>query len=246
MAASREKLMAFVDGELSPEEERRIAAEIAANPALAAYVEEQRALKARLAMDFSPVVSTPVPARFEQMILAAPRQTSGPSANLFRRIFSFARPVRLGGPLAAAAAGIAIGIGITNWFSGGAIMENANGALVARGELAAALSTQLAADQPRERSLRIAVSFVNRDGNFCRSFQTSDASNAMAGIACREQDEWRIVATAATQPLGLGQFRQAAAGIPENLRQAISNMISGQPLNAAAERAARARNWTNQ
>lgn len=244
MAASREKLMAFVDGELAPEEERRVAAEIAANPALAAYVEEQRALKARLAMDFSPVLSTPVPERFEQMILAAPRHANGPSANLFRRILSFAGSMRLGVPLAAAAAGIAIGIGITNWFSGGAMMENANGVLVARGELAAALSTQLAADQPPGRPLRVAVSFVNRDGNFCRSFQTSDARNAMAGIACREQDEWRIVATAATQPLGPGQFRQAA-GMPENLRQAIGDMISGQPLNAAAERAARARNWTN-
>lgn len=242
MAASREKLMAFVDGELSPEEERRVAAEIAANSALVAYVEEQRALKARLATDFSPILAAPVPERFEQMILAAPRPAKKPTANLFHRVLSRAGSMRAGIPLAAAAAGIAIGIGITNWFGGGAIMENANGALVARGELAAALSTQLAADQ---NAVRVPVSFVNRDGNFCRSFRTSDARNPMAGIACREQGEWRIVATAATQALAPGQFRQAAAGMPESVRQTISDMISGQPLNAAAERAARARNWTN-
>ena len=241
MVSSRETLMAFVDGELPPEEERRIAAEIAASPALAAYVEEQRALKARLSADFSPMLAAPVPDRFERMILDAPRQVKAP-ANLFQRLRFLAGPMHVGIPLAAAAAGIVIGIGITNWFSGGAMIDNANGALLARGELASALSTQLAADQS---AVRVPVSFVDRDGNFCRSFQTTEARNAMAGIACREQGEWRIVATAATQPVNQSQFRQAAAGMPESLRQTIGDMISGMPLNAAGERAARARNWTN-
>lgn len=240
MAASQEKLMAYVDGELTPEEERRVATEIAGNSAMAAYVEQQRALKARLSADFSPVLAAPLPERFERMILDAPRQAEKPPANRLQRIFSFAGSMSIGIPLAAAAAGIAIGIGITNWFGSGGMIGNAGGTLIARGELAAALSTQLAADQS---AVRVAVSFVDHDGNFCRSFQTSDARNAMAGIACREQDEWRIVATAATQPVGQSQFRQAAAGIPESLRQAIGDMISGQPLNAAAERAERARNW---
>ncbi len=242
MATSRERLMAFVDGELPPEEERRVAAEIAGNSALAAWVEEQRALKARLSADFSPILAAPVPERFERMILDAPRPAKAPAANLLQRLLSFAGPVRLGIPLAAAAAGIAIGIGITNWFSGGAMIENANGTLVARGALAAALSTQLATDQS---TVRVPVSFVDHGGNLCRTFQTREARNAMAGIACREQGEWRIVATAATEPVNQGQFRQAAASMPESLRQAIGDMISGQPLNAAAERAARARNWTN-
>ena len=240
MAASREKLMAYVDGELTPEEERRVAAEIAGSPVMAAYVEEQRALKTRLSADFSPVLAAPVPEQFERMILDAPRQAEKPAANRLQRTFSFAGYMRIGIPLAAAAAGIAIGIGITGWFNSGGMIENAGGALIARGELAAALSTQLAADQS---AVRVPVSFVNHDGNFCRSFQTSDARNAMAGIACREQGEWRIVATAATQPVRESQFRQAAAGMPKSLRQAIGGMISGQPLNAAAERAARDRNW---
>lgn len=244
MAASRETMMAFVDGELTPEEERRVAAEIAANSALAAYVEQQRALRARLSADFAPVLAAPVPEQFEHMILNAPRQAKMPQKP-FQWLFARADSLRVGIPLAAAAAGIAIGIGITSWFSTGGIIENTGGSRVARGDLAAALSTQLAADQPQASDVRVTVSFVNHDGDFCRSFQTSEARSAMAGIACRQQGEWRIVATAATQPVNQSEFRQAAAAMPENLRQTIGDMISGQPLNATAERAARARNWTH-
>ena len=116
MAASRETLMAFVDGELTPEEERRVAAEIATNSALAAYVEEQRALRAKLSADFVPVLAAPVPEQFEHMILNAPRQAKMPRKP-FQRFFSRAGSLRIGIPLAAAAAGIAIGIGITSWFA---------------------------------------------------------------------------------------------------------------------------------
>jgi anti-sigma factor RsiW len=48
MTVSPETLLAFIDGELSPEEARRVAAEVANDPALAAHTEKHRALKARL------------------------------------------------------------------------------------------------------------------------------------------------------------------------------------------------------
>jgi hypothetical protein len=238
MTASRESLMAFIDGELSSEEERRVAAEIAASPALNAYVEEQRALKSRVDADFAPILTAPVPERFERMVIDAPvSRAAGPRRNPF----SMQLP-RLWIPAAAAAAGIAIGIGLSN-LVGGAMMESRNGALLATGGLARILSTQLAASQSATASTRVGLSFRNKDGNFCRTFQTAVATNALAGIACREEGDWRILATAATQA-DAGEFRQAASSLPNNLRATLNSMISGKPLNAAAERTARSHNWT--
>jgi hypothetical protein len=59
---------------------------------------------------------------------------------------------------------------------------NGNGLLRAHGKLDAALSGQLSgAGQPRG-SLRIGVSFVSRDGQYCRAFELGAAS----GLACRQ------------------------------------------------------------
>jgi hypothetical protein len=244
MVISREHLMAFVDGELSAEEERKIAAEAVNDPVLSAYIEEQRAVKARLAQDFAPILSAPVPDRFERMILEAAPRNAPRQPTLMQRILPLLRPSSAWIPAAAVAAGVVIGIGISGLFSPAGMLQNRNGELLASGDLARVLSTQLAADQNAALPARVGVSFVDKAGTFCRSFQTAaSGGNALAGIACRSGNAWRVVATAATQ-VSPGTFRQAAASLPDSLRNAITAMIAGQPLNAIGERDARARNWT--
>jgi anti-sigma factor RsiW len=61
MTVSREELAAYADGELSAEREAAVAAQIAADPALARELEAHRALKARLASHFAPIVEEPLP-----------------------------------------------------------------------------------------------------------------------------------------------------------------------------------------
>jgi len=242
---SLEQLMAFVDGELTAEEERKIAAEIAGDAALAAYVEEQRAVKAQLTRDFAPILSAPVPDHFERMILDATPRKPAPRHSLMQRFFPGIGSARVLIPAGALAAGVAIGIGISGLFPSGTMLQNRNGELLASGDLARVLSTQLAADQNTSAPARVGISFVDKAGEFCRSFQTDDTGqNALAGIACRVGDSWRVVATAATQSAPAGTFRQAAAALPNSLRDAITGMMAGQPLNATAEREARAHNWT--
>ncbi len=237
--------MAFVDGELTADDERKIAAEIAGDPALGSWVNEQRALKAHLAADFAPVLSEPVPERFERMIIDAPVRSSTPDfGNVFRRFWSTLPAARIWIPAGAAAAGIAIGIGISSLIPPGTMLQSRDGILVASGDLARVLSTQLAADQNPSAPLRVTISFVDKAGDYCRSFQTSGTGNALAGIACRSNGQWRVIATAEAKLPAFGQFRQAAAALPDSLRAVINDTISGPPLNADAERGALARNWT--
>ena len=60
-----EILMAYADGELDPARRAEIDAAIAKDPALARRVEQQRALRARLAGAFAKVLDQPVPERLD-------------------------------------------------------------------------------------------------------------------------------------------------------------------------------------
>ena len=60
MTISRETLMALVDGELGAADEARARAQVAKDPALAAYVAEQEKLRAQLRDEFASVLGDPV------------------------------------------------------------------------------------------------------------------------------------------------------------------------------------------
>ncbi|MGQ0661875.1 MAG: hypothetical protein ACT4N3_13530, partial [Sphingosinicella sp.] len=101
-----------------------------------------------------------------------------------------------------------------------------------------ALSTQLASAQQADATTRIGVSFARADGSLCRTF----ASANISGLACREGDDWRMIATAAASASPRGDYRQAGAEAPLIL-QAAQEMMAGEPLDAADERRARDAGW---
>ena len=248
MTVSREAVLAFIDGELPADEEMRVAAEIAGDPELAAYVERQKALKARLQSDFSAVLSEPVPARFESMIL----DDAARAQRLRTPLFSRRAGGRRGGlaglrpfawiPAIAAAAGFAIGLIMAPQI-GGIPIGVADGTLVARGALARALSTQLASEQDTAAATRIGVTFRDDGGATCRSFISADGEDGFAGIACREGADWRIAALTPVEAPNPALFQPAAAQLPPILLQSLNAMMNGLPFDADEERAARDGGW---
>ena len=111
----------------------------------------------------------------------------------------------------------------------------AGGALVAQGDLAEALSAQLASPGPSGR-VRIGISFLAKDGKYCRSF----VMDTTAGLACRDGGEWKIPVLAQG---ALGAAWIDGSGLPPAVLDAIDSRIAGTPLGNAAERAAQARGW---
>ena len=82
--------------------------------------------------------------------------------------------------------------------------------------------------------MRIGLSFRDRDGSYCRSFQAKD----LAGIGCRNGDRWTLERTMGAETHG--DYRQASSGA---LAADAAAMMAGDPLDAAAERAARDKSW---
>jgi hypothetical protein len=123
-------------------------------------------------------------------------------------------------------------------------MRSAGGALVARGQLAQALSNQLAAEQSHSSPVQIGVSFRAKSGDYCRTFALSGAVSP-SGLACRHGGEWQVQAlTQEPGTAGDSGYRTAGSAISAAILQSVEGQIAGEPLDQAGERAARQRGWT--
>lgn len=220
---------AFVDGELDDLTARRIEREAAGDPALAAEIERHRALKAQLAAHFAPISEEPVPERLRALLVTDTKVDSSLADRRDAKGTRFA-PLHWGAIAASLALGLTIGL--KPWRPA-ADVSQANGTLVASGPLARALDTQLASSQPANADVRIGLSFRDRQGRTCRSFEGRDLS----GIGCRDDGGWTLERTMGGRPGG--DYRQASSGE----LAAAAAMMAGDPLDADAERAARDKGW---
>jgi hypothetical protein len=238
-----ETLMAYADGELDEARRAEIAAAIDQDPELARRVEKHRALRTEVAGAYSGVLDQPVPERLR--VAAGARTASRASGNVVqfptRGTRAQATPWR-GREWAAMAASLVLGVFLSWRFlspAGGDITAS-DGSLLARGDLAAALNTQLASTQAPESAVLIGVTFKNEAGGYCRSFVSR--ATATAGLACRSGEDWRVPVTQAVE-IADGDLRQAAASMPPAIVAAIEARLHGEALEAAQEQAARDGGW---
>ncbi|AMK22592.1 MULTISPECIES: anti-sigma factor family protein [unclassified Sphingobium] len=222
-------LIAWVDGELDEVTRRRVDRAVAEDPALAERLEMHRRLRERLSGHYAPVEAEPVPAGLRALL----------EGN--EKVVPLVRPTaprwRHWGTGGAIAASLLLGLGIGH-LSGGPEGPVAveKGAMVARGELASALETQLASAQ-EDAPIHIGLSFRRKGGGWCRSFE----GQAVSGVACREGEGWQV------QQLvpGAGQqtaYRQASSG-DARIMATVDALIDGAPLDAAQEKAAKDKKW---
>lgn len=253
MTVPDEEVFAFVDGELPPEAMARIEAAMATDPQLALRVETQRSLRRLLSGAHGGTArpseirgaAEPPPASRPAEVIAFPgakakKERAKTEPNAKPRAPKTPRP------------GDASGLGLPAWVGLSACLliglvvgrlaapppvtlSGADDALpIATGALARALNTH--ASGPAEGPVRVALSFRNRAGAYCRAFQASGRT-PLAGVACRESDVWRVRAVA---PFDASP---AESPPPAALMAVVDAMIAGPPLDAAGEAKARADGW---
>lgn len=222
-------LIAWVDGELDEVTRRRVDRAVADDPALAQRLAMHRRLRERVAGHYAPIEAEPVPAAMRALLekSATIVPFAPPPASRWRNW-------GWGGAIAASLV-LGLGIGHLTGGSDGPVGVR-DGAMVARGELASALDSQLAS-APQDRAIRIGLSFRRKGGGWCRSFEGS----ALAGVACKEGQDWQV------QQLvpGAGEataYRQASSG-DARVMATVDALIEGAPANAAQEAAAKAGGW---
>jgi hypothetical protein len=232
-----ETLMAYADGELDDARRAEVAAAIAGDPELARRVDAHRALRARMAEAFAPVLAEPVPDGLRAAAMASRKVVNLPGVKPREAL-----PRWRAREWTALAASLLVGLFI-GWraFSPAEPLMAAEGdALVARGVHAAALDSQLASAQSPGSDVLIGVTFRSREGSFCRSFVL--AGQRTVGLACHAGGDWRIAATAVTD-VPAGEIRQAGSALPTAIAAAIEDRIAGSTFDAAEERDAQANGW---
>jgi hypothetical protein len=219
-------VIAWLDGELTPAEAARVEQAVARDAALRAVADRHRMIQARFAAAFGPIAQEPV---------ALPRSA---------KVISFAEaraaraqkekaPTRRWWIPGAIAASLVAGLMIGQMQQGPSGIGDRADALALAPVLARGLDSQLAGEPGL---VRVALSFRAQDGTYCRSFSAAH----LAGIACRAGQGWRLRYASPVTP-SQGDYRMAGNDPAE--ANAIAGMIAGDPLDAAAERAARAKGW---
>jgi hypothetical protein len=244
MTFSDETVMAYVDGEL--DDAARAALEIAmtTDTDLAERVARERTLRARLQSEFDPVLREPVPER----LLAAANDTAAKArtGNLVGLKRTAARDWSWP-QWSAIAASLVLGVLIAPMLRHQPTegpLGIRDGKVLASGALAHALSEQLASNQLANAPVQVGISFLSRNGDYCRTFMLRDRS-AVTGLACWEGGSWRLQALAATvhATSGSGEYQPAASSLPPAIQQSVDALIVGEPLDAKGEAAARGNRW---
>ncbi|PVM93427.1 anti-sigma factor [Caulobacter radicis] len=255
MTVSDEEVFAYVDGELPPEAMAKITAAMTKDPALAARIQAQRDLRRLLSGAHAGVLREPVPPDLKATVTAGskpaeviafpqpkPKEKLKDKAKVQKPATpvagrpAFRKPPAWAAMAACLVAGLAIGrLALPS-------PPTADGRAaeppMAVGPLARALEDGAAAQG--QDPVRIGVTFKSQAGRWCRTFQGQD----QAGVACRADGAWRVLASApATAPAAGGEYRQAASETPTAVMAVVDGMISGAPLDAAGEAQALKSNW---
>jgi hypothetical protein len=252
MSIPDETLMAFADGELDQASRAAVESALQSDPELAKRVARHVALRRRLQVAYGSELDDPVP----QRLLDAARRTPAQTGNVISLEEARAAKLREAAapaqatwrwrPAAAIAASVIVGfaLGYANRNQGSTfLVRTADGALNAGGTLAKALSTQLVAGQSPASEVRIGVSFLAKDGEYCRTFALKGSVHP-SGLACRHGEQWRVESLGQSNDVDRsGGYRMAATDMSPQTLKAVEDRIDGEALDAAGEAEALHKDW---
>lgn len=245
MNCSDDNLMAYADGELDAAQRADIERALAEDSALRQRVAVMQAQRDRVQAAFSAVLDEPVPDRLSRLLhppaavtldtVRAARHRDTPQPQRPRSPLSWAY---WGGMAASLLLGLLLGLqvdrGGTHFGSG-----LRDGRLVAGDALAQALTSQLASAPVTGAPVTVHLSFVDRAGNYCRTFSTA----ALAGLSCRQAGQWTLQTVIAVEAAPAGAVRTAASALPTAVLDAVDQRLGGDILDATRERQARDQGW---
>lgn len=234
-----EKLLAYLDGELDAPSAKAVERAIADDPAIAARYDQHRRLRDVLRERFGALLKEPVPSRLSAAMTERPTVIdfdTARSTRAARRRVTVSNDWRRWSALAATLVAGFVGGYMLKPGASGPVREQGGQILVST-EIGRALDTQLASAPQTGAAVRVALSFRDKDGKLCRSFQGASAT----GVACKAQDGWRMAGLFPGEG-AQGSYRMASGGDPR-LMMLVDGMIEGAPLNERQERAAQARGW---
>lgn len=243
-AMDKTKLVAFVEGELSPDEAEEVVAHLASHPEDRAYVETLLSSNALLQQAF---VNPPEDGLSNASGDKTATRRASPKPSSSKRFWPFA----LGG-FAVVIALAEFGFLLPGQTVAPVPAGLALGPVPATDPVVTVLETRATgAEQQLDagRAAKVLATFRVPDGRYCREVQLIDAKAARIdlGLACRLPTGWRVDAMFAQVIAG----GQAADYLPADhdamtaLKRYVLRTGAPEPLDATAEAEAMGRGWTD-
>lgn len=245
MRFTDETLMAYADGELDQSTRHAVELAMRADPQLADKVRQHIALRGEVYRAFAGTLDEQVPPRLRQVAQSANVVQLDSVRAARRKVVEVPRRwswPEWGAIAATLVVGVlagAMGLSSLRGESQLTAAVDGEGALTAHGKLDLALTRQLASASAAASGVRIGVTFVSKEGQYCRSFTMGSA----AGLACRRGSEWRIPVLTESAASAEGAYRQAGSAMPAAVLDAVDARAAGASLDAKAEQAAAAKGW---
>jgi hypothetical protein len=217
----------------------------AAREALQTLIPEPiETLQAKLRSMLDKVLDEPVPERLVAAAHTIPRTRHENNVIPLRRRSprQWAWP-RWGAVVASLIVGVLAGQLFQRSMDDGPVVVR-DGRLLAGAALAHALSHRLRSDAGPPPPVGLGISFRAKSGNYCRTFQLRDESQ-LAGLACKDHGAWhlQVLARSDATPEHGSPDQDAEAQLPPAVLQAVEEQLTGEPLDARMESAARATDW---
>jgi anti-sigma factor RsiW len=235
----KERLAAFADGELTPEEAAEVAMHLADHPEDQAWVDDLMAANVQLRRAYGGIAAEPVPERFTRLIMPQAQVVSFRPRQALR--------YALGGAALALAAGLAAVALLPGNGAGGLRI----GPVTEGSALHAALQGQPSGEAaPFAGSGTLTVlATLPADDTLCREFELSLPAERQLqlGIACRQPQGWTVevmLAEAAAPPADATGYVPAFGAEAQALDAWLDARGAGMVLGAAEEAALIARGWT--
>jgi hypothetical protein len=238
MRFSDETLIAFADGALDEPTRRAVERAMRTDPVLAAKVRQHLAMRDEVFRAFARTLHEPSsPPRLHTVTtsakvvhldsMRAPRREVAETEA--ERSWSWKEWGALGAALVAGVLAGVLGLASVQDEVQLATAVGEGGVLTARGKLDTALSRQYASAARSGAGIKIGISFVGRDGQYCRTFGIGGSG----GLACRSGDEWKIPVLA-----------EGSGGVmPGAVMDAVDARAVGPALDSRGEVAAVQRGW---
>ncbi len=229
--------MAHVDGELEPAEDAKVAAMLASDPSASKRAEAMRELNGLLREAYEGALKEPVPDALMEAVDR--RRARQPGFRLGRLFEGFLAP----GLAHATAAGLLIAMGGATgvWLYGGTPEESDSEMLATvleSGRSGAPISIDTNGGQ-----ITPLLTFVHRDGRYCRQFEDLHDGLTTYGVACRNDagawqlelmvhtDLWDVPADERRGP----EYQLASGPLDRFLDEALEAAMPEPPLEPEAE-----------
>jgi anti-sigma factor RsiW len=240
MGITDQLLMAYVDGELSPDLAALILSRLEAEPDLLERLERHQRLRSEVSDAYRPVMGEPLPPNLAALLAQEGLKAGVATARLTERLV-FGKFEKIWPMCAAVAAAAVVGVGLSEALHSREPLALSRGRIVAAGPLARSLEHSLAADGSGSGA-KIMASFEDRAGRYCRLFQARGSHED--GVACKNDGRWQVVALAnavgSEPPNG---YRQASLALAASVEAAMGEFQASNVLTPEQELQARTREW---